>query len=435
MNEGRNVAAAKRVLNKLLTAGHQAYLVGGYVRDVLLNKQVDDIDIATSALPDEVLALFTHAIPTGLQHGTVTVLEAGYAFEVTTFRTESGYADYRRPEHVQFVTDIVADLQRRDFTMNAMAMDIDGKLIDPFHGQQALQQGVLRCVGEPRERFEEDALRMMRCIRFAANYELLIEADTWQALLEKRALLRHVAMERIRVELEKTIAGPAPQKGLKLLAESKLVEQFKVDVGLRSEALANLAQAGFGDVLVSSDDTASRVALLYMALHCSAEQAQQSLHRLTCSTKQKRAVVSILQCDEWVRELGKRDDELDVCWKKGVLQFGVEVVHAWLQVMDKLVDSEHSSAWFRRLNMEGSLIKVLLRDGRRWIADMPITELEALAVNGHDLIKMSGKRGAWIGQVLEQLLEAVALRHVENERSALMRYVKNEMKELIPHDE
>lgn len=430
-----NESAAKRVLQMLLDAGHQAYLVGGYVRDVLLNQQGDDIDIATSALPDEVLALFSHAIPTGLQHGTVTVLESGFAFEVTTFRTESGYADYRRPEQVQFVTDIVSDLQRRDFTMNAMAMQIDGTLIDPFHGRQALQEGVLRCVGEPRERFEEDALRMMRCIRFAANYELHIEADTWQALLERRDLLRHVAMERIRVELEKTVAGPAPQVGLTLLAESELVEQFKVDIGIRSEALARLAQAKLGELMIRLQQTSHRVALLFMTLGLSSEQAQQCLHKLTCSTKQKRAVVAIVQCHEWVKELGEPGDELEFVWKKGVLQFGEAVVRAWLKVLNEVARADDGSEWMRLIGISESLVKTLLHDGSHWIDEMPITELSGLKISGHDLVELSGKRGAWIGHVLEQLLVAVALRRVNNERTALLHYVNHEMKELIPHDE
>ncbi|WP_394297943.1 CCA tRNA nucleotidyltransferase, partial [Gordoniibacillus kamchatkensis] len=216
------------MLRTLTEAGYEAYFVGGCVRDRLLGVPVKDMDIATSALPAQVMSLFVRTVPTGLQHGTVTVILEGHTFEVTTFRTESGYVDYRRPQTVEYVTSLEEDLRRRDFTMNAMAMDAEGNVCDPFGGREDLARGVLRCVGEAEQRFGEDALRMLRCIRFAAAYGLEVEAGTWAALREQAPLLRHIAMERCRAELERMVEGPAPVRALRLLADSGLWRHFKV---------------------------------------------------------------------------------------------------------------------------------------------------------------------------------------------------------------
>lgn len=174
---------ASYVLAKLTEAGYQAYLVGGCVQDAVLDRPIKDIDIATSALPEQVIACFPRTAPTGLQHGTVTVILQQGTYEVTTFRQEAEYEGFRRPTSVAYISDLMEDLKRRDFTMNAMAMNREGEVIDPFAGQKDLAIGVLRCVGKAEERFGEDALRMLRCIRFTSTYELQVEESTWLALL------------------------------------------------------------------------------------------------------------------------------------------------------------------------------------------------------------------------------------------------------------
>ncbi|MGH7272070.1 MAG: CCA tRNA nucleotidyltransferase, partial [Polyangiaceae bacterium] len=164
---------------RLRTKGKRAWIVGGCVRDLLLGRTANDWDIATDARPDELLKVFPRAIPTGIEHGTVTVVKAGHHYEVTTLRGEGTYSDGRRPDWVEFVDDITADLARRDFTVNAIALDpLDGKVIDPFDGRGDLARGVLRAVGDPRARFAEDGLRVLRAARFVASLELTLDADT-----------------------------------------------------------------------------------------------------------------------------------------------------------------------------------------------------------------------------------------------------------------
>ncbi|MBC2238970.1 CCA tRNA nucleotidyltransferase [Listeria booriae] len=207
------------VLEKLEQAGFEAYFVGGSVRDVILGRDVADIDIATSAFPEEVKQIFTRTFDTGIEHGTVSVLDAGEIYEITTFRTEGTYADFRRPDEVTFIRSLEKDLERRDFTMNAIAMGLDGRFIDPFGGQEDMKKKQIRAVGKPWERVHEDALRMMRGVRFVSQLQFQLEADTYAAMQQNRALLANIAVERIAVELVKLMKGRAVKEGLKLLAE------------------------------------------------------------------------------------------------------------------------------------------------------------------------------------------------------------------------
>ncbi|MEC0064418.1 CCA tRNA nucleotidyltransferase, partial [Paenibacillus thiaminolyticus] len=220
-------AESKQVMRQLLDMGHEAYIVGGSVRDRLLGRPIGDIDIATSALPEQVMALFRRVVPTGLAHGTVTVVMDHYTYEVTTFRKESAYEDHRRPEEVEFIDDLEEDLRRRDFTINAMALDIEGRLRDPFGGRADLERGLIRCVGDPETRFREDALRMLRGVRFASLLGGRIAKSTWRALLRQRETLRYVAMERVRDELWKLTAGANPARGWAMLARSGLLRYAK----------------------------------------------------------------------------------------------------------------------------------------------------------------------------------------------------------------
>ena len=200
---------AEQILRTLNGAGYEAYVVGGCVRDSILNRVPGDWDITTSALPEETMGVFgDRAIPTGLKHGTVTVCWPSGRVETTTFRRDGVYADHRHPEQVTFTPDLTEDLARRDFTVNAMATDLRGTVYDPFDGQADLQEGILRCVGDPERRFSEDALRILRCLRFAAVLGFSIEPETGKALTACRDLLREITPERIREELTKLLCGP-----------------------------------------------------------------------------------------------------------------------------------------------------------------------------------------------------------------------------------
>lgn len=206
--------AALPILKTIEAAGFEAYFVGGSVRDTLLGKPIHDVDIATSAYPEEVKALFERTVDTGIEHGTVMILDHGQGYETTTFRTESTYTDFRRPDEVTFVRSLAEDLKRRDFTVNAFALTKDSEIIDMFDGLSDMDNHILRAVGEAEERFHEDALRMMRAVRFAAQLDFKIEAATLQAIKDNAPLLANIAIERTNVEFSKLLQGKAARYGL-----------------------------------------------------------------------------------------------------------------------------------------------------------------------------------------------------------------------------
>lgn len=210
----------------LRAAGYEAYPVGGCVRDLLLGRVPGDWDVTTSALPEAVGALFPRTIPTGVKHGTVTVLMGEEHIEVTTFRAESGYADGRHPENVTFGVGLTEDLSRRDFTINAMALGAGGEIIDPYGGQADLKAGILRCVGDPGRRFGEDALRMFRAVRFSAQLGFALEADTAAAIRTNAHRAAALSGERIKAELEKILLSPNPRQGAEIVGAGLLNHLF-----------------------------------------------------------------------------------------------------------------------------------------------------------------------------------------------------------------
>ncbi len=208
----------------LADAGKSCFLVGGAVRDYLLGREVSDFDVATDARPEEVIKAYKRVIPTGIKHGTVTVLFKGMEIEVTTFRTESSYADGRHPDSVEYASTIGEDLSRRDFTMNAMAFDLGARdLLDPHGGREDLARRLVRAVGDPLERFREDGLRPLRAIRFASQLGFKIEGGTLAAIGPSIVRFRLVSAERVREELQKTLLSPVPSLGLRLLEETGLL--------------------------------------------------------------------------------------------------------------------------------------------------------------------------------------------------------------------
>ena len=202
--------------------GYEAYFVGGCVRDYLLGEEFSDIDITTNALPEEVKKIFRKSIDTGIQHGTVTILVNGEGYEVTTFRTEDKYTNHRAPEKVEFVSNLREDLDRRDFTINAMALDSNGKLYDYHKGESDLTCKVIKTVNNPNDRFYEDALRMLRAFRFSSKLGFEIEKDTLEAIKKNAELIKFVSIERIVNEFKKLLSGKGNLRSLELLLDSKL---------------------------------------------------------------------------------------------------------------------------------------------------------------------------------------------------------------------
>lgn len=201
------------ILQTLISNGYEAYVVGGAVRDLIMGNEPHDYDITTNARPEQIKACFEKTVDTGIKHGTVTVMLDGEGFEVTTYRCDGKYSDGRHPDDVTFVDDIKADLARRDFTINAMAMDIDGNIIDPFGGQEDIADECIRCVGDPAQRFNEDALRMLRAVRFVAQFDFTLDDDTDREILRSCHDLRKVSAERIREEFTKMLMAKYPRYG------------------------------------------------------------------------------------------------------------------------------------------------------------------------------------------------------------------------------
>jgi len=224
------------IQKRLESRGFPAYLVGGCVRDIIMGRRPNDWDLCTAALPEEVTAIFPRSRPTGIKHGTVTVIEHGSSAEVTTFRSDGEYKDHRRPENVRFIADLKGDLERRDFTVNALALPLSGEIFDPFGGRGDIEKRLLRCVGEPDTRFNEDALRMFRAFRFSAVLGFEIEPLTLAAIRRNAALSSTLAKERVRAEIEKILLSESPQ-----VISELIVFGLLSDIIAASPAIPNLS--------------------------------------------------------------------------------------------------------------------------------------------------------------------------------------------------
>ena len=271
MDEG-----AAELLDTLHRAGYAAYVVGGCVRDSLLGLTPHDWDLCTSALPQQGMELFgvEKCIPTGLQHGTVTVKQGGGLYEITTFRTEGAYTDGRHPDEVHFVPDVREDLARRDFTINAMAYNEKEGLVDPFGGRADLQSGILRAVGVPHQRFTEDALRILRLYRFAARFGFGIDPATAQAAQELCAHLDCVSVERIEEELAKLLAAPAPAAYLDEKILGVVLPELSPEALAAAKPMVDACPAG-------SENLPVRLAALLLSL--GEDGTRRTLRRLRCS--------------------------------------------------------------------------------------------------------------------------------------------------------
>ncbi|OAB44589.1 hypothetical protein PGLA_06505 [Paenibacillus glacialis] len=406
---------SEKLLRTLLGQGFEAYWVGGCVRDELIGRPVHDMDMTTSALPEEMIGLFQHTIPTGIQHGTITVMLQGHAFEVTTYRVESTYENHRRPDEVTFVKEITEDLKRRDFTMNAIARAVDGTYIDPFGGQQDTAKKIIRCVGNPLERFNEDALRMVRCVRFASVFGYSIAKDTWKGLLSQRANLEYIALERIRVELEKVISGNNPLRGLELLSRSQLLDFAKIPV-LSTRFDRDIVM---GINKVSLEPICLRWAVLLYAGRFTSEEAGQQLRKWTFSNQDKDEICSILRLDEQVKkriqiqDIGIAQEERRLSWIRLVLDSGRSTALNWLKLQRTLPEHRQSFPieWLDLFST--------------WEQQMNIYQLKDLGITGREVMKVNNiPAGSWLGDLLQHLLLSVAAGIVDNDKNGLIEEIK-----------
>lgn len=441
----------ENVLRTLLAAGHQAFFVGGCVRDELMGQPVHDLDIATSAKPEEVIALFERTVPTGIEHGTITVLMDKFAYEVTTFRKESEYEDHRHPLSVEFVDAVAEDLRRRDFTMNAIARELDGTLTDPFGGQSDIGRRILRCVGVAEERFDEDALRMMRAVRFASTFGFRPVKSLWAALLAGRDKLSYIAMERIRVELEKVVLGPDPLRGLALLQRSGLLQYAKAALLPKeetSEAEGKDEGRAYDETKVLAwrllhrnpprpewltalpllpPDPVLRWSLLLQSLEVPGEEVSRLLKNWTFPNQIAEETAAIVRFDEaWEATKPELLEEqaLRRKWIHLQIEFGRDIAQGWLRRQFALL--QVSAYGDMTEQEEAERMSVALK----WHQEVPVHTLSELAVSGRDVLEISGRSGGpWLGELMKRLLLHVALGELPNERQAILEYVESVVEE------
>jgi len=416
---------------ELRRAGHSAYLVGGCVRDRLLGRPIRDVDIATSATPDEVAALFGDVIPTGLKHGTVTVRRASRLFEVTTYRTESGYSDARHPDEVRFVRDVREDLARRDFTINAMAAGPDGELVDPYGGKEDLRAGVIRCVGRADERFEEDALRMLRAIRFAAEYGFRLAPSAWKGLRRQAHRLRRIAMERVGAELDKMTAGSGPDRAWRLLPRSGLLRCAKEPIpaldglsGCRDGAVAGFGRGA--DMLAALPrlaDPDARWAALLIGAGAGEGAAAAACRALRFSRRRTARIAAVcglraaLIAGEGGAAAPTDGEPGRRRWVAAVLAHGRDAAERWLAIRRACAEAGGS------LPEADGAADADWRRQARWLTGMSAFAAEDLAVKGDDLVRWSGRKpGPWVAEALRELLHRAACGDVANAREPLKRW-------------
>lgn len=386
---------ARPVMQQIEAAGFEAYFVGGSVRDTILNKPIHDVDIATSAYPEEIKQIFHRTVDTGIEHGTVMILDHGKGYETTTFRTESGYQDFRRPDEVTFVRSLQEDLQRRDFTINALAMKEDGTVIDLFNGLKDLKAGMIRAVGTPQERFHEDALRMMRAIRFASQLDFKIEKKTLAGIQENAALLSKIAVERTRVELEKLLLGENPANGISALIETNLYEYCPMLAHFKS---------GLTQLLALND------------WHLNSETEAWSL----------LSYAFFLQ--------GKQVTTFLKAWKTS--NQVLEDTQAIVSAISPLLEGEPSKLLLYHTGRErlASANKIANLFGGEidtpelleQYDQLPIKSKKQLAINGGQLMKQANLTpGPMIGTILTQLETAVVNGEMENKLESLLEEAKN----------
>jgi tRNA nucleotidyltransferase (CCA-adding enzyme) len=399
-------APVVNVLNTLEENGHEAYLVGGCVRDRLLGRPVTDFDIATNATPDKVVSLFPRTLPTGLKHGTVTVLSEGLSVEVTTYRKDIGYSDGRRPDEVAFCNSLEEDLSRRDFTVNAMAMDVRGHIVDCFGGRSDLASRVIRAVGVPTHRFREDGLRILRAFRFAAQLGFQLDDGTRLGMQQNAEKLLAVSPERIGVELAKiaaadwsAVVGPMAQSKIWAYVDPHLrpLQQAFRNLSAAAKALQSWMQPHAVEDRISealaiwchaAGLTPTSCRAMGRALRWSNQRCQDSAHFLELLQSNP------LHWSTWE-------------WRRHLFEFGDVRVGRACAALD---------IWDTGSDVSGPRWTLFLDYART----QPIWTVQDLQISGQDIVTL-GARGPLVGQVKQRLIEDVLMKRVLNDRSHLLK--------------
>ncbi len=390
---------ARPVLQKIEDAGFEAYFVGGCVRDTILGDAIHDIDIATSAYPSEIKSIFKRTVDTGIEHGTVMILDHGTGYETTTFRTESGYQDYRRPDKVTFVRSLSEDLKRRDFTINALALRENGEVVDLFDGLGDLKKHLIKAVGDPNERFHEDALRMMRAVRFASKLDFVISAETLQGIKNNAPLLEKIAVERIRVEFEKLLMGQNPVAGLSDFIETGLY-QYCPELKDQKQKLSGLLLLNNWQI----ENVEQAWAVIAIQLGMDTRGVSGFLKKWKTSNNLIVDVKKTLPVIHGLHNQNLEPMKLFNAGEKAVKDANqVAKLYGWAVPDQKLKDKYDS---------------------------LPIKTKNDLAVNGGILMKDAGiKPGPLLGKILNMLVNQVVNGELANTQSALVEEAKRIEKE------
>ncbi len=430
----------KRIIDCLQSHGYEAYAVGGCVRDSILGREPEDWDITTSARPEQFKELFSHTIDTGIQHGTVTVMIDHEGFEVTTYRIDGEYEDARHPKEVIFTSQLLEDLKRRDFTINAMAYNDRAGLVDAFDGIGDLNRRVIRCVGNPADRFDEDALRMLRAVRFAAQLGCEIEAETKKAICAQAHNLAKISAERIQVELVKLLVSPHPEK-MRQLYELRITDvilpEFSVMMKTKQNNKHHCYSVGEHTIHALQGIRADKILRLTMLLHDVAKppcrftdkngvdhfyghpergsrMAEEILRRLKFDNYTIRRVTALVKIHDNKPALTHQ------AIRKAMVKDGLEQYPALFEV--KRADIGAQSEFQRKEKLTNVALHEKIYHQILEAGDC--LSLKDLAVSGEDLISWGMKPGKNIGIVLNELLEDV-LEHPEwNEREILKNRIR-----------
>ncbi|WP_203246481.1 CCA tRNA nucleotidyltransferase [Sporosarcina beigongshangi] len=385
--------SSREVIRLLEQAGYEAVFVGGAVRDYVLGKPATDIDIATSAKPEEVKALFPMTVDIGTAHGTVLVLIDGEPIEVTTYRTEGTYSDHRRPDEVQFVTSLREDLLRRDFTMNALAMTKDGELIDLFGGQKDMARQLIRAVGHAADRFNEDALRMFRAVRFTSVLDFAIEEETFEAIRAHAAQIQYISVERLKAEMDKLFKGVNPVKAFQFIEQTTLSNHlplFPRSLGKLNKMVPfRTAVEGWACLMLAGDFTSGAVAKAYKL-----SNAEKSFLSTVHQASVRRSN-SLFTIDDYYH------------FDLAVLLLAEKWVHIIGHSSQALSEDEITS---RKQSL-------------------PIQSVADLVVTGKDLMAWAELRGGrWTGEWIEKITMAVLHGKCENNSNNIKEWFLNEFK-------
>lgn len=432
----------KIIIQTLQEAGCEAYAVGGCIRDSLLGRTPDDWDITTSAKPAQIKDIFQRTADTGIQHGTVTVLLDGEGFEVTTFRIDGEYEDSRHPREVTFTSNLSEDLKRRDFTINAMAYNEQAGLVDLFHGREDMQKGLVRCVGEPGERFREDALRMMRAIRFSAQLGYAIEPETAEAIRELAPSLSHISAERIQTELVKLVVSPHPEylgRAYEMGVTKVFFPEWDEAMETRQNNPHHCYNVGEHMLRSMAEIKPDKVLRLTMMLHDigkpktlttdpegtdhfyghaerGEEMARQILRRLKFDNETIRKVSRLVLYHDYGNSV--TPDTRMV--RRAMNKIGTDIFPLLLPV--KRADMEAQSSFQKEQKQKK--LKVWEECCQKIQEQQQCVTLKDLAVTGRDLIAYGMAPGRELGETLQQMLETV-LDHPEyNTKEYLLSLIK-----------